>query len=165
MDRTIPIRVWLASGWATALQNDQQRMWLALMENGNLIRPLWLDVSVRGASHWSHWCRRRGCWKNFDLVKIRQNPIKSGLNLWEHSKTPRKSEQKWRPTCFDLNIMAPEMTWRAFFWRSHGARIDMKSFFLEVTYFEVFFGQVWENPGKIPSHPKKFDCSYTYDWG
>jgi len=34
----------------------------------------------------------------------------------------------------------PELTWRGFFWRS--------------LIIEVFFGQVWENPGKIPSHPK-----------
>jgi len=34
--------------------------------------------------------------------------------------------------------------------------------FLEVTSFEVFFRQVWENPGKIPSHPQKFACSYNY---
>jgi len=38
----------------------------------------------------------------------------------------------------------------------------MKSFYLEVIFFEVFFGQVWENPGKIPLHPQEFSCSYTY---
>jgi len=27
---------------------------------------------------------------------------------------------------------------------------------LELTFFKVFFKNVWENPGKIPSHPKKF---------
>jgi len=91
-----------------------------------------------------------------------QNPIKSGQNLWEPSKTLWKSERKWRPTCFDLKIMAPELTWKAFFWSSHRAWIDMKSFFLVVTYFEVFFRQVWENSDKTPSHPQKFACSYTY---
>ena len=46
-----------------------------------------------------------------------------------------------------------------------GAWIDMKScFFLDVTFLEVFFGQVWDNPGKIPSHPQKFACSYTFTW-
>jgi len=40
--------------------------------------------------------------------------------------------------------MAPELTQRAFF----GS--------------QVFFGQIWENPGKIPSHPPKFARSYTY---
>jgi len=46
---------------------------------------------------------------------------------------------------------------------NNGARIDRKSF-LEVTFFETFsfFGHVWENPGKIPSHPQKYTCSYTY---
>jgi len=29
---------------------------------------------------------------------------------------------------------------------------------------QAFFGQVWQNPGKIPSHPQKFACSYTYGW-
>jgi len=28
-----------------------------------------------------------------------------------------------------------------------------------------FFGQVWGNSGKNPSHPPKIACSYTYgDW-
>jgi len=36
------------------------------------------------------------------------------------------------------------------------------SVFLDVTYFEVFFGQVWKNADKIPSHPQKFACFYTY---
>jgi len=71
---------------------------------------------------------------------------KSGQNLAEPSKTPWKSEQKWRPTCFDLKVMAPELTWRAFY--SFGG--------------QVFFGQVWEHPGKILSHPQTFLCSYTY---
>jgi len=38
--------------------------------------------------------------------------------------------------------MAPELTWKA--------------------YFEVFFGQVWKNSGKIPSNPQKLACSYAY---
>jgi len=52
--------------------------------------------------------------------KSGQNPIKSRQNLWKPSKTPWKSEQKWCPPCFDLNVMAPELTWRAFFifWRT-----------------------------------------------
>jgi len=57
--------------------------------------------------------------------------------------------QKWRPTCFDLKIMAPELTWKGFF---------------EVTYFEVFVRQVWENPGKISLHPQKYACSYIHGW-
>jgi len=46
---------------------------------------------------------------------------------------------------------------------NNGVRIDMKSF-LEATFFEAFsfFGQAWENPGKIPSHPQKCTCSSTY---
>jgi len=27
---------------------------------------------------------------------------------------------------------------------------------------QVFFGQVWDNPGKIYSHLPKFACFYTY---
>ena len=115
----------------------------------------WVVPKVR--TLW-HWCRRWGCnrtpkvliwWKSGrNPIQSGQNPPKSGQNLWEPSKTPWKSEQKWRPICFDLKIMAPELTRRAFF---------------EVTLYEVFFGQVWENPSKIPSHPQKFACSYTYD--
>jgi len=37
-----------------------------------------------------------------------------------------------------------------------------KLVFLEVIFFGVFFGQVWGNLGKNPSHPQKFACSYTY---
>jgi len=33
--------------------------------------------------------------------------------------------------------------------------------FLEVTYVEIFFGHVWENPGQILSHTQNFACSYT----
>jgi len=64
--------------------------------------------------------------------------------------------------------MAPNMLW----FENSGARIDMKRrpnlheelfVFLEVTFLVlVFFGQAWENPGKIPSHHQKFSCSYTY---
>jgi len=45
---------------------------------------------------------------------------------------------------------------------NNGVRIDMKSF-LEGIFFEAFsfFGQVWEKPGKIPSHSQKCTCSYT----
>jgi len=34
-------------------------------------------------------------------------------------------------------------------------------FFLEVIFFEVFFGQVCGNLGKNPSHPEKDVCSYA----
>jgi len=38
--------------------------------------------------------------------------------------------------------------------------------FLKVIFCSVvFFGQVWENLGKNPSHPQKFACSYTYAYG
>ena len=33
------------------------------------------------------------------------------------------------------------------------------SVFLDVTYFEVFFGKVWKNADKIPSHPKNLPAS------
>ena len=45
------------------------------------------------------------------------------------------------------NHMAPEMTWSAFF--------------LEVTYFEAFFAQVGENPGKIPTQPQNFASNFA----
>jgi len=34
---------------------------------------------------------------------------------------------------------------------------------MEVTFFEIFFGQVWDNPGKIPSRPQEFACAFVYD--
>jgi len=72
------------------------------------------------------------------------------------------------PNMFDLKIMAPELTRKAFVWRSLSVRIDSWHeelfYFLEVTYFEVFFGKVWENSAKFLSHPQKFACAYTYIW-
>ena len=106
------------------------------------------------------WCRRRG-WrgcnrtlKSFDLVKIGENPIKSGQISENLVKLPK-----------NLSKNGANMLW----FENNGAQFDkcrpndMKSFFLEVTFFEVFFGQVWENPGKIPSHHQKCACSYTYE--
>ena len=102
-----------------------------------------------------HWCRRRGCRgcnrtpKSFVLVKIREKSHKIRKKiLWNPgkslrtSKIPWKYEQKWRPTCFDLKITAPKLTQTAIFWRSHGARIYVKSFFLEVKYFSGKFGTI-----------------------
>ena len=55
-------------------------------------------------------------WKSWpNPIKFGQNLLKSVQNLWEPSKAPWKSEQKWRPKCFDLKIMAPKLTWKAFF--------------------------------------------------
>jgi len=107
----------------------------------------------------SHSCRRRGAtaypkvmiwWKSGqNLIKSKQNPLKSGQNLWEPSKTLWKSEQEWHPTCFDLNIMAPELTWKAFSWRSHGVRIE--TFFIW-SNFRASLGESGQNtfaPPKI----------------
>jgi len=55
--------------------------------------------------------------------------------------------------------MAPILLW----FENNGAQIDMQSFFWG-HFFEVFFGQVCENSGKIPLHPQKFACSYTYGY-
>ena len=65
------------------------------------------------------------------------NPLKSGQNLREPSKTHWKSEQQWRPNWYE-----------ELFFGGH--------------FFEAIFGQVWESPGKFPSHPQNFACSYTY---
>ena len=55
--------------------------------------------------------------------------------------------------------MAPNMLW----FEKNGARIDMKSCFLEVIFIWFFSGTLGEL-GKIPSHPQKFVCSYTFEW-
>jgi len=67
----------------------------------------------------------------------------------------RKSGRKWRPTCFDLKMMAPELT-------SNGARIDMKSFFLEDTFLKYFSGKFGRIPAIFLRTPQKVACSYTY---
>jgi len=61
--------------------------------------------------------------------------------------------------------MKPSETWKSKQWKAFVLEITWRpnwELFLEVTQFELFFGKVWENPGKIPSHPQKFTCSYTY---
>jgi len=77
---------------------------------------------------------------------------KYGQNLWE---AHWKSEQKQRPTYFDLKIMAPDLTWTAFFRRWHGAQIDMKSFFwrsLILKYFSDKFGRILEKLLRTPKN-------------
>jgi len=53
--------------------------------------------------------------------------------------------------------MAPdEINWRPFL-------VFMSSFGLHGIFgAQKVFGQVWGKSGKIPSHPQKFVCSYTY---
>jgi len=93
----------------------------------------------------THWCRSQGCRgcngspKILIWWKSGRNHIKSGQNLWKPSKTPWKSEQKWRPTWFHLKIVAPELTCKAFFGRH---------------FFEIFFGKVCEIRAKFPRSPK-----------
>jgi len=85
--------------------------------------------------------------------KSGQNPIKSGQNLWEPSKIPWKSEQKCRPTFFDLKIMAPELTWQAFL--CHMApELTWRAFFWRSLFWRIF--------RESPLAPPKFACSYTY---
>jgi len=70
--------------------------------------------------------------KSFDLVKIRE---KMAPNTWR-------------------------ITWRPFFGGHPKNGRHEKLFAQKVVH--NFFGQVWENLGKNPSHPQKFACSYTY---
>jgi len=92
-----------------------------------------------------HWCRRRGLHpQKFWFGEYPGNKIrtKSLRTFWNYLKI----WGKMAPNMFWFENKLPELTWKAFFWRSHGARIDMTSFF-------VVFGHVWDNPGKIPLHP------------
>jgi len=62
----------------------------------------------------------------------------------------------------DLKIMAPELTWRAFF-RDHMAS-ELTAFFgghLSNLIWSIFRARLGES-GKIPTPPKKFAYSYTY---
>ena len=81
------------------------------------------------------WCMRRGCRgcnrtpKCIDLVKIWAKSLKiqaksmeiwamwkSSRNPWKSVQTPKKYAQKWRPTCFDLIKMAPNVLWFEKMW-------------------------------------------------
>jgi len=118
----------------------------------------WLTAAVEQCHH---WCRRRGC-RECNCT----TPLKFwiGENPGKFHKIGKKSykirAKSLRTFTNSLNIsanmapsmlwfekMTPELTWRAFFWRS--------------LLFD-FLRASWENSGKIPSHPKKFTCSYTY---
>jgi len=44
----------------------------------------------------------------------------------------------------------------------YGAKNNMKSFLFGGHFLWSFFGYVWENSGKNPSHPEKIACSFTY---
>ena len=83
-------------------------------------------------------------WFDENADKIPQNPGKISENL-------RKL-----PENLSKNGGQHALIWKQWLPNWH------EELFLEVTSFEVFFGQVWENPGKIPSHPPKFARSYTY---
>jgi len=84
---------------------------------------------------------------------------KSGQNRWELSKT-LKIWAKIRPTCFDLEIMAPELTWKAFLWRSHGAQI--KVFFWRSLNLKCFSGKLGES-GQNSFAPSKI-CLLLHLW-
>jgi len=137
------------------LQNlsPDQHTSLAHSDSGNC---MYFSVATHNA--WKepnhiHWCRRRGCSRKFWFG---ENPGKILQNPWEPSKTPRKSEQKWCPTWFDLKIMAPQLTRIGF---SHGARSYMKSFFWRSSIFRASLGESGQNSFAA----QKFACSYAYD--
>jgi len=46
---------------------------------------------------------------------------------------------------------------KTFFWRSSEIRYSCSA----QKVAKHFYGQVWGNSGKNPSHPQKFACSYT----
>jgi len=65
------------------------------------------------------------------MLFVRQDKGKFG-QVWG------KFGQRWRLVCFDLKQMHPQSMRSRFLWR---------------LFFGVFFGQVWGNVGKNPSHP------------
>ena len=137
--------------------------------------PLWLSVIRRAFCNVAQWCRRRVCrgaspspkvliwWKSGkNSWKSGQNLRKSRQNLWKPSQNPWKYEQKWHPTCFDLKQLAANVrrnTCRPFFHSKNS--LHEKIFTQKLA--QKFFGHVWGNSGKRPSHPQTFACSYTYD--
>jgi len=86
------------------------------------------------------------------------------LKIWSNSLKTRAKVAKRALIC---------KTWRSTFAKSHQ---DLFPFFgghpekgLHEKIFarkvaKNFFGQVWGNSGKNPSHPQKFTCSYTYGY-
>jgi len=104
---------------------------------------------------YARWCRRRVCRgcnrtpQSIDFEKPGKSPQPLGKIFENLHKLPENLSKKWRPTCFDLKKMAPELKWRALF----GGHFCL-----------IFFRACWKNLDKIPSHPQKFACSYTYGY-
>jgi len=147
-----------------------------------------LPVAVLPNNQWyRRWvwsgCKRTP--KSFDLVKIRAKSLKireKSVESW--AKCVKTFAMmctdflKWRPKskCRLLNFLkaiffnffrassgtfGKNRAWCALIWKKW-AENEMKcSHFFGGNSFGVFFGQVWGNLGKNPSHPKKFACFYT----
>jgi len=86
------------------------------------------------------------------------------LKIWSNSL---KTRAKYRQTCFDLQNMALNVCKikrrPVYSFGGHSEKgLHEKIFARKVA--KNFFGQVWGNSGKNPSHPQKFSCSYTYGY-
>jgi len=131
--------------------------------------------------------------KTFDLVKILEKSLNPGKNQWKFGQNVWKRSQN-HCMCFDWTNTAPKFKVQTFFFGGqvfisffsfrqvrenlgkNGASSvlifkkmcpaweEMQSFFWRSFSLEFFFGHVWENLGKNPSHHQKFACSYTYGW-
>jgi len=88
-------------------------------------------------------------WFGKNPGKIPENLGKITGNLGKISEIRAKME----PNVLWFEKM---VTWRVFFRRSS----EIWSSYTKSG--QIFFGQVWGNLGKNPSHPQKFTCSYTY---
>jgi len=95
--------------------------------------------------------------------KIPENPGKIHGNLGKISKNLRNICEKMAP-----NVVWFEKKWHPTFAESHEdlsvkvipKRLLEKLFAQKVA--QTFFRQFWGNPGKNPSHPQQFGCSYTH---
>jgi len=100
-----------------------------------------------------------------------QNPRQSGQITWKYGQNLWKPLQisenlgkngAQRVVLFERNgtqLLQNHM--KTFFWRSSQKKVCLKKC-SHIMWPQKFFGQAWENSGKIPSYPQKGACSDTY---
>jgi len=111
-------------------------------------------------------------WFSQNLGKIPENPGKTDINLGKICENLRKLPENLGKLLENMGKNGAQcgLVWkyrRPTFAESIVLEIIPEKCLHEKIFAEKvarkFFGQVWRNLGKNPSHPPKFACSYTYE--
>ena len=94
--------------------------------------------------------------QNFDVVKIWAKSLK----IWGESADIQAQAVKTHSKLYENTGKNGAQNYTKTFFGGHpNNSLHEKTFEQQVA--QKFLGLVWENSGKNPSHPQKFDCSYT----